>query len=296
MNAQLLLIQVFNGLVNGAFYALLSLGLAVIFGMLRIVNFAHGALYMLGAFGAFALSETLGLGFWPSLIVSPLIVGLIGVILERVLLRRLYGLDHSYNLLLTFGLTLLIQDLVKQVMLSQFAVSSAPYTPPEMLTGVVNLGFVVFPKYRLFVIALSLAVCLVTWYVIERTRVGAVVRAATENPTVTRSFGINVSAWVTAVFGVGVALAGLAGVLAAPIYSVDPYMGAELIITTFAVVVIGGMGSILGSVVVGFAVGVLTAVGAALYPPISNTLVFILMALVLLFRPSGLFGLPEGAR
>ena len=296
MNLQLLAIQVFNGLVNGAFYALLSLGLAVIFGMLRIVNFAHGALYMLGAFGAFALSELLGLGFWPSLILAPLIVGLIGVVLERLLLRRLYGLDHSYNLLLTFGLTLLIQDLVKQVMLSRFAVSSAPYTTPDLLTGVVDLGFVIFPKYRLFVIAVALVVCLITWYVIERTRVGAVVRAAAENPIITRSFGINVSTWVTIVFGVGVGLAGLAGVLAAPIYSVDPYMGAELIITTFAVVVIGGMGSILGSVVTGFAVGVLTAVGAALYPPISNTLVFVLMALVLLFRPSGLFGLPEGAR
>ncbi|AWN23485.1 branched-chain amino acid ABC transporter permease [Deinococcus irradiatisoli] len=296
MNLQLLLIQVFNGLVNGAFYALLSLGLAVIFGMLRIVNFMHGALYMLGAFVAFALGQTLGLGFWPSLILAPLIVGAFGVLLERTLLRRLYGLDHSYNLLLTFGLTLLLQDLVKQEMLSQFAVSSAPYTAPASLAGVVNLGFVVFPKYRLFVIAVSAVICLITWFVIEKTRVGSVIRAATENPVVTRAFGINVSAWITGVFGVGVALAGLAGVLAAPIYSVEPYMGAELIITTFAVVVIGGMGSILGSVVVGFAVGVLAAIGAALYPPIANTLVFILMALVLLVRPNGLFGLPEGAR
>ena len=296
MTLQTLLIQVFNGLVNGAFYALLSLGLAVIFGMLRIVNFAHGALYMLGAFTAFALGQMFGLGFWPSLILAPIIVGLIGMAVERGLLARLYGLDHSYNLLLTFGITLLTQDLVKQVMLSRFAVSSAPYTPPEALSGVVNLGFVVFPKYRLFVIALSLVICLLTWFVIEKTRVGAIIRASTENPTVTRAFGIDVSKWVTGVFGVGVGLAGLAGVLAAPIYSVEPYMGAELIITTFAVVVIGGMGSILGSIIMGFAVGVLAAIGAAIYPPIANTLVFILMAVVLLVRPNGLFGLPEGTR
>lgn len=296
MTLQTLLIQVFNGLVNGAFYALLSLGLAVIFGMLRIVNFAHGALYMLGAFTAFALGQMFGLGFWPSLILAPIIVGLTGMAVERGLLARLYGLDHSYNLLLTFGITLLTQDLVKQVMLSKFAVSSAPYTPPEVLSGVVNLGFVVFPKYRLFVIALSLVICLLTWFVIEKTRVGAIIRASTENPTVTRAFGIDVSKWVTGVFGVGVGLAGLAGVLAAPIYSVEPYMGAELIITTFAVVVIGGMGSILGSIIMGFAVGVLAAIGAAIYPPIANTLVFILMAVVLLVRPNGLFGLPEGTR
>lgn len=296
MNTQLLLIQVFNGLVSGAFYALLSLGLAVIFGMLRIVNFMHGALYMLGAFTAFALGQAFGLGFWPSLILAPLIVAVIGMALERGLLSRLYGLEPSYNLLLTFGLTLLTQDLVKQVMLSQYAVSSAPYTPPAVLSGVVNLGFVVFPKYRLFVIGLSILVCLVTWFVIEKTRVGAIIRASTENPGVTRAFGIDVGKWVTGVFGVGVGLAGLAGVLAAPIYSVEPYMGAELIITTFAVVVIGGMGSILGSVITGFAVGVLAAIGAFFYPPIANTLVFILMALVLLVRPSGLFGLPEGAR
>lgn len=294
MNPQLLLIQVFNGLVNGAFFALLSLGLAVIFGMLRIVNFAHGALYMLGAFTAFALGQLFGLGFWPSLLLAPLLVGLLGIALERGLLRRLYGLDPSYNLLLTFGLTLLIQDLVKQVMLSRFAVSSAPYSIPAALSGATNLGFVYFPTYRLFVIALAVLLCLATWYVIERTRVGAVIRAATENPTVTRAFGIDVGKWVTVVFGFGVALAALAGVLAAPIYSVEPYMGSELIITTFAVVVIGGLGSILGSVVTGFAVGILVAIGSALYPPIANTLVFVLMALVLLLRPNGLFGLPEG--
>ncbi|AFZ66624.1 branched-chain amino acid ABC transporter permease [Deinococcus peraridilitoris] len=293
MNTQLLLIQVFNGLVNGAFFALLSLGLAVIFGMLRIVNFAHGALYMLGAFVAFALGQAAGIGFWWALLLAPLIVGAIGVALERGLLRRLYGLDHSYNLLLTFGLTLLIQDAVKQIMLTRYSVSSAPYTIPEQLVGATNLGFVFFPTYRLFVIAFAIVICALTWYVIERTRVGAVIRAATENPTVTQAFGIDVSKWVTIVFGFGVALAAIAGVLAAPIYSVEPYMGSELIIVTFAVVVIGGMGSIAGSVITGFAVGVLVALGSAIYPPIANTLVFVLMALVLLVRPNGLFGLPE---
>jgi branched-chain amino acid transport system permease protein len=285
----LLLIQIFNGLVNGAFYALLSLGLAVIFGMLRIVNFAHGALYMLGAFTAYALGERFGLGFWPCLLISPIAVGLFGMLLERTMIRRLYELPASYNLLLTFGLTLIIQDGVRLI----YGISGSPYAPPEQLAGATNLGFIVFPTFRLFAILVSVLVCGITWYVIERTRVGAVVRACTENPTITRAFGIDVSFWVTAVFGFGSALAGLAGVLAAPIYSVDPLMGSELIITTFAVVVIGGLGSILGSVVTGYAVGVLVAIGSALYPPIANTLIFILMALVLLLRPSGLFGLQE---
>ena len=288
---RLLVIQVFNGLVNGAFYALLSLGLAVIFGMLRIVNFAHGALYMLGAFAAYALGEQFGIGFWPALLLGPLVVGLLGLVIERLLLRRLYALPPAYILLLTFGLTLLIQDGVRLV----YGISGAPYAGPSQLAGVTNLGFVIFPTYRLFVIAVSVVVCGATYWLIERTRVGAVVRACTENPTVTRSFGIDVSLWVTAVFCFGTALAGLAGVLAAPIYSVDPLMGSELIITTFAVVVIGGMGSILGSILTGFMVGVLVAIGSALYPPIANTLVFILMAAVLLFRPTGLFGLPERA-
>ncbi|HMK73115.1 MAG TPA: branched-chain amino acid ABC transporter permease [Myxococcaceae bacterium] len=288
---RLLVIQVFNGLVNGAFYALLSLGLAVIFGMLRIVNFAHGALYMLGAFAAYALGDQFGIGFWPALILGPLVVGLVGLAIERLLLRRLYALPPAYILLLTFGLTLLIQDGVRLV----YGISGAPYSGPSQLAGVTDLGFVVFPTYRLFVIAVSVVVCGATYWLIERTRVGAVVRACTENPTVTRTFGIDVSLWVTAVFCFGTALAGLAGVLAAPIYSVDPLMGSELIITTFAVVVIGGMGSILGSILTGFLVGVLVAIGSALYPPIANTLVFILMAGVLLFRPTGLFGLPERA-
>jgi branched-chain amino acid transport system permease protein len=289
---RLLVIQIFNGLVNGAFYALLSLGLAVIFGMLRIVNFAHGAMYMLGAFTAYALGERFGLGFWPSLLIAPLLVGLLGVLIERTMLRRLYSLRPAYNLLLTFGLTLVIQDGVRLV----YGISGTPYAGPPQLAGVTDLGFVVFPTYRLFVIGVSVAVCGFTFYIIERTRVGAVVRACTENPTVTRTFGVDVSLWVTAVFGFGTALAGLAGVLAAPIYSVDPLMGSELIITTFAVVVIGGMGSILGSVITGFTVGILVAIGSAIFPPIANTLVFILMALVLLVRPTGLFGLPEGGR
>jgi branched-chain amino acid transport system permease protein len=288
---RLLVIQIFNGLVNGAFYALLSLGLAVIFGMLRIVNFAHGAVYMLGAFTAYALGEQFGIGFWPALVLGPLVVGLLGLAIERLLLRRLYALPPAYILLLTFGLTLLIQDGVRLV----YGISGAPYAGPSQLAGVTDLGFVVFPTYRLFVIAVSVVVCGATYWLIERTRVGAVVRACTENPTVTRSFGIDVSLWVTAVFCFGTALAALAGVLAAPIYSVDPLMGSELIITTFAVVVIGGMGSILGSILTGFLVGVLVAIGSALYPPIANTLVFILMAGVLLFRPTGLFGLPERA-
>jgi branched-chain amino acid transport system permease protein len=289
---RLLVIQVFNGLVNGAFYALLSLGLAVIFGMLRIVNFAHGAMYMLGAFTAYTLGERYGLGFWPSLLIAPLLVGLLGVLIERTMLRRLYNLRPAYNLLLTFGLTLVIQDGVRLV----YGISGAPYASPPQLAGVTNLGFTMFPTYRLFVICVSVVVCGLTFYVIERTPVGAIVRACTENPTVTRTFGVDVSLWVTAVFGFGSALAGLAGVLAAPIYSVDPLMGSELIITTFAVVVIGGMGSILGSILTGFTVGILVAIGSALYPPIANTLVFILMALVLLVRPTGLFGLPEGGR
>jgi branched-chain amino acid transport system permease protein len=289
MSWQLLVIQVFNGLVNGAFYALLSLGLAVIFGMLRIVNFAHGALYMLGAFTAYVLGERFGIDYWPALLISPIVVGLLGVLIERLFLRRLYDVAAAYNLLLTFGLTLLIQDGVRLL----YGISGQPYAGPPQLGGATNLGFTFFPTYRLFVIGMSILICGTTWFLIERTRVGAIVRACTENPTVTRAFGIDVSLWVTAVFGFGAALAGIAGVMAAPIYSVDPLMGADLIVTTFAVVVIGGLGSILGSIVTGFMVGVLVAIGSAIYPPIANTLIFILMALVLLLRPSGLFGLQE---
>src|SRR4051794_25023331 len=225
MNAQYLVIQVFNGLVNGAFYALLSLGLAVIFGMLRIVNFAHGALYMLGAFTAYALGERFGIGYWPSLLVAPIVVGLCGVLLERVLLRRLYDVAAAYNLLLTFGLTLLIQDGVRLL----YGISGQPYAGPAQLAGATNLGFVFFPTYRLFVIGMSILLCGTTWFLIERTRVGAIVRACTENPIVTRAFGIDVSLWVTAVFGFGAALAGTARVKAGPLHRLEPHLGAGLV-------------------------------------------------------------------
>jgi branched-chain amino acid transport system permease protein len=244
---------------------------------------------MLGAFVAYALGQKFGLGFWPALFIAPIIVGIFGMVIERFLVRRLADLEPAYNLLLTFGLTLVIQDGARLI----YGISGAPYAGPPQLSGATNLGFVVFPTYRLFVIAASIVICGATWYVIERTRLGAVIRASTENPAITRTFGIDVSMLVTLVFGFGSALAGIAGVLAAPIYSVDPLMGSELIITTFAVVVIGGLGSIFGSVVTGFAVGVIAAIGAALYPPIANTLIFIVMALVLVLRPSGLFGLSQ---
>jgi branched-chain amino acid transport system permease protein len=244
---------------------------------------------MLGAFVAYALGQKFGLGFWPALFFAPIVVGIFGMVIERFLVRRLADLEPAYNLLLTFGLTLVIQDGARLI----YGISGAPYAGPAQLSGATNLGFVVFPTYRLFVIAASIVICGATWYVIERTRLGAVIRASTENPAITRTFGIDVSMLVTLVFGFGSALAGVAGVLAAPIYSVDPLMGSELIITTFAVVVIGGLGSIFGSVVTGFAVGVIAAIGAALYPPIANTLIFIVMALVLVLRPSGLFGLSQ---
>lgn len=284
-----LLIEVFNGLINGAFYALLSLGLAVIFGMLRVVNFMHGALYMLGAFGAFLLGTSLGVSFWWALLISPLAVAAVGFGLERTLLRRLYDLDVLYNLLLTFGLTLLIQDAMRL----RFGVQGVPYPAPPELRGAVAIGFMFFPTYRLFVLAFSIAVCLGTWWLIERTRVGMVIRAATENPMLTRALGVDVDRWIPAVFAFGVALAGLAGVLAAPMRAVSPLMGADLIITTFAIVVIGGMGSILGSVVTGFVVGALSALAAVYYPAAENLLVFVIMAVVLLLRPAGLFGMAE---
>jgi branched-chain amino acid transport system permease protein len=286
---EIVLLQAFNGLINGAFYALLSLGLAVIFGMLRVLNFMHGALYMLGAFGAYLLTSLLGISFWWALLVSPLAVAAAGVLLERLFLRWLYELDPLYNLLLTFGLTLAIQDGMRL----RFGMQGVPYSAPPQLAGAVQIGPMLFPAYRLFVLAFSVAVCLVTWWLLERTRVGMVIRAATEKPVLTRALGIDVDRWIPPVFAFGVALAGVAGVLAAPMRNVSPVMGADLIITTFAIVVIGGMGSILGSVVTGFIVGVLSALGAVYYPPIADTLVFILMALVLLLRPAGLFGTPE---
>ena len=283
------LLQVFNGLISGAFYALLSLGLAVIFGMLRVVNFMHGALYMLGAFATYLLGTRLGISFWWALVIAPLAVAAVGFALERTLLRRLYDLDILYNLLLTFGLALVIQDAMRL----RIGLQGVPYSVPSQLRGAVPIGFMLFPTYRVFVLVFSVLICLGTWWVIERTRVGMIVRASTENAVLTRALGVDVDRWIPLVFAFGTGLAGLAGVLAAPMRNVSPIMGADLIITTFAIVVIGGMGSILGSIVTGFLVGVLSALGAMYYPPAANTLVFVLMAIVLLLRPSGLFGRPE---
>jgi len=284
--SQALFGQVMLGLINGAFYAILSLGLAVIFGLLNIINFAHGALYMMGAFVAWFLLQYLGIGYWWALILAPLAVGLVGVVLERLLLKPLYGLDHLYGLLLTFGLALIIQGLFQ----NEFGSSGQPYAAPDMLQGGRNLGFMFLPHYRAWVVVVSLAVCLVTWYVIERTKLGSYLRAATENPTLVQAFGINVPRLITITYGFGVALAGFAGVLAAPIYQVSPLMGADLIIVVFAVVVIGGMGSILGSILTGFGLGVIEGLTKVFYPQASNTAVFIIMVIVLLIRPAGLFG------
>jgi branched-chain amino acid transport system permease protein len=293
MELSFLALQIFNGLVSGAYYALLSLGLAIIFGMMRIVNFAHGAMYMLGAFGAYLAAKYVGLPFWWALVLAPLVVGALGMLFERSLIRRLMPLDPLYNLLLTFGLALVIEDFMKLF----FGTQGTPYAIPASLTGMVNLGIIGYPVYRLVVIAISSIVCLLVWIAIEKTPLGAKIRAATENPSLTQAFGIDVSLLTTLVFGFGVALAALAGVLNAPTTNVTPSMGSDIIITTFAVVVIGGMGSIKGSILTGFIVGVVAALGAVLYPPIANTLIFLLMALILLIRPSGLFGAPEtGAR
>jgi branched-chain amino acid transport system permease protein len=291
MNLGYLGLQLFNGLVNGSFYALLSLGLAVVFGMLRVVNFAHSVLYTLGAFVAYVLLQQAGIPFWVSLLVAPVTVAVIGMLLERTLISRLYSVDPLYNFLLTFGVTLVLQDALRL----RFGMQGQPYGIPPGLGGVVNLGLVVYPTYRLFVIVFAVAVSVAVWLIIERTRIGMVVRAATEKPDLTRALGINVDRWITPVFGFAVALAALAGVLAAPMRNVFPLMGADLIINVFAVVVIGGLGSILGSVVAGFAVGVITAIGAVFFPAAANTLIFVLMAVVLLLRPAGLFGTAEGA-
>ena len=284
--SQALFAQLLVGLINGSFYALLSLGLAVIFGMLNIINFTHGAQYMLGAFCAYFLLNKWGLGYWWALLVAPLAVGLLGVVLERTMLQRLYRLDHLYGLLLTFGLALIIQGLFR----NEFGSSGLPYRIPDALTGGRNLGFMVLPNYRAWVIVFSLLVCLGTWWVIERTKLGAYLRAATENPTLVRAFGINVPRMITLTYGFGVGLAALAGVLAAPIYQVNPLMGADLIIVVFAVVVIGGMGSIMGSILTGFAVGVIEGLTKVFFPEASNTVIFVIMAIVLMFRPQGLFG------
>jgi branched-chain amino acid transport system permease protein len=282
--------QAFDGLVSGAFYALLALGLAVIFGMLGVVNFAHGAFYMLGAFGAYVLLDDWGVSFWIALPVVPLALGVLGVVVERLLIRRLAALDPLYNFLLTFGLALILQDLVKR----EYGVQSQPYPRPSALSGTVDLGLFTYPAYRVFVLGVAVVACLAVWFVLSRTRAGLIVRAATERPELTRALGIDVGRWVTPVFGAGIALAGLAGVLAAPMRAVNPLMGSDLIIAVFAVVVIGGLGSIFGSVVSGFAVGVLTALTDFYVPSLSQTLVFILMVVVLLWRPAGLFGREEG--
>ena len=278
--------QLLIGLINGSFYALLSLGLAVIFGMLNIINFSHGALYMMGAFAAYLLMQYLGIGYWPALVVVPFVVGAVGVIIERLFLQWLYKLDHLYSLLLTFGLALIIEGVARNF----FGSAGLPYSVPASLQGVRNLGFMYLPNYRAWVIVASLTVCLSTWFVIERTRLGAYLRAATENPTLVRAFGINVPRMVTLTFGFGVALAAFAGVMAAPIYNVSPQMGSDLIIVVFAVVVIGGMGSILGAIVTGFGLGVIEGLTKVFFPEASNTVIFVIMALVLLVRPAGLFG------
>jgi branched-chain amino acid transport system permease protein len=284
--SQALFGQLLLGLINGSFYALLSLGLAVIFGMLNIINFAHGAQYMLGAFAAYLILQYSGLGYWPSLIIAPILVGAVGVIIERTMLQWLYKLDHLYGLLLTFGLALIIEGLAR----NKYGSAGLPYAMPDSLRGGQNLGFMFLPNYRAWVIVMSLTVCLSTWFVIERTRLGAYLRAATENPTLVRAFGINVPRMITLTYGFGVALAALAGVMAAPIYNVSPQMGSDLIIVVFAVVVIGGMGSIMGAIVTGFGLGIIEGLTKVFFPEASNTVIFVIMAIVLLIRPAGLFG------
>jgi branched-chain amino acid transport system permease protein len=278
--------QLLLGLINGSFYALLSLGLAVIFGLLNIINFAHGAQYMMGAFVAYLLLNKLGIGYWWALLIVPLVVGASGVVIERLMLSKLYKLDHLYGLLLTFGLALIIQGLFR----NEYGSSGQPYQIPEQLTGGQNLGFMFLPNYRGWIIVASLIVCLSTWWVIERTRLGAYLRAATENPQLVQAFGVNVPRMITLTYGFGVALAALAGVMAAPVYQVSPQMGADLIIVVFAVVVIGGMGSILGAIVTGFGLGLIEGLTKVFYPEASSTVIFIIMAIVLLIRPAGLFG------
>jgi branched-chain amino acid transport system permease protein len=278
--------QLLLGLINGSFYAVLSLGLAVIFGLLNIINFTHGAQYMMGAFVAWMLLNYLGIGYWWALILAPITVGITGIIIERALLKHLYHLDHLYGLLLTFGLALVIQGLFR----NYYGVSGLPYTIPSVLSGGQNLGFMFLPNYRGWVVVASALVCFGTWFMIEKTRLGAYLRAATENPEMVNAFGINVPLLVTLTYGFGVGLAAFAGVLAAPIYSVNPNMGADIIIVVFAVVVIGGMGSILGAIVTGFGLGLVEGLTRVFYPEASATVIFIIMAIVLLLKPAGLFG------
>jgi branched-chain amino acid transport system permease protein len=286
ISSQALFGQLLIGLINGSFYALLSLGLAVIFGMLNIINFTHGAQYMLGAFAAYFLLQYAGLGYWWAIVLAPLIVGTIGIIIERLFLQWLYKLDHLYGLLLTFGLALILEGTFRNF----FGSSGQPYSVPPALQGGQNLGFMFLPNYRAWVVVFSLAVCLTTWFVIERTKLGSYLRAATENPALVRAFGINVPRMITLTYGFGVALAALAGVMAAPVYNVSPQMGANLIIVVFAVVVIGGMGSIMGAILTGFGLGLIEGLTKVFFPEASNTVIFIIMAIVLLIRPAGLFG------
>ncbi len=283
---QALMGQLTIGLVNGSFYALLSLGLAVIFGMLNVVNFAHGALYMMGAFVSWMLLQYLGINYWFSLVLAPLVVGLVGIFIEKTMLRWLYQLDHLYGLLLTFGIALIIEGAFRE----GYGISGQPYELPEVFRGGFDLGFMFMPKYRAWVVLASLIVCLGTWYVIEKTKLGAYLRAGTENPKLVQAFGINVPLMVTLTYAFGAALAGFAGVLAAPIYQVNPLMGSNIIIIVFAVVVIGGMGSILGSIVTGLALGLIEGLTKVFYPEASSTVVFVIMVIVLLIRPAGLFG------
>lgn len=283
---QAMMSQLLLGLVNGSFYAMLSLGLAVIFGLLNVINFAHGALYMLGAFAAWMGMTYFGLNYWVMLIVAPLLVGGFGIFIEKTMLRWLYKLDHLYGLLLTFGITLTVEGVFRSI----YGVSGQPYSVPDALAGATDLGFMVLPNYRAWVVAASLVVCFATWFVIEKTRLGAYLRAGTENPKLVEAFGINVPLMVTLTYGFGVALAAFAGVLAAPVIQVSPLMGSNLIITVFAVVVIGGMGSILGSILTGLILGVVEGLTRVFYPEASATVVFIIMAIVLMIRPAGLFG------
>ena len=278
--------QLLIGLINGSFYALLSLGLAVIFGMLNIINFTHGAQYMMGAFAAYLMLQYLGLDYWVALIIVPIVIAITGILVERLFLQHVRKLDHLYGLILTFGLALIIEGLFR----NSFGSSGKPYQVPDLLQGGRNLGFMFLPNYRAWVIAFSLVVCFATWFAIERTRLGSYLRAATENPALVRAFGINVPRMITLTYGLGVGLAALAGVLSAPINQVRPLMGADLIIVVFAVVVIGGMGSILGAIVTGFALGVIEGLTKVFFPEASSTVIFVIMAIVLLIRPAGLFG------
>ena len=278
--------QLLIGLINGSFYAMLSLGLAIIFGLLRVINFAHGAQYMMGAFAGFLLLSWVGVNYWLALLLAPVIVGLTGIVIERFALRRLYNLDHLYGLLFTFGLALVIEGSFRYF----YGTSGQPYETPELLSGGVNLGFMYLPIYRGWVVVASLIVCIGTWLLIEKTKLGSYLRAATENPTLVQSFGINVPFLLTLTYGLGAGLAALAGIMAAPIYQVSPLMGSNLIIVVFAIVVVGGMGSIMGAIVTGYMLGILEGLTKVFYPEASNIVIFVIMAIVLLIRPAGLFG------